>query len=50
MIDITSQYTKERNKKCGRRGYGMWKREKVSNISPADFGSFLNEKKKRKKK
>ena len=26
--DISSMYTKELNKKTGRRGYGMWKNEK----------------------
>ena len=26
--DISTQFTKERNKECGRRGYGFWKKEK----------------------
>lgn len=39
--DIFTQYTKYENQNRGRRGYGMWKREKEVIISPKDYGSFL---------
>lgn len=39
--DISTQYTKIRNNEQGRRGYGMWKHEKETNISPKDYGMFL---------
>lgn len=39
--DITTKYTKERNQSMGRKGYGMWKREKCTVISPKDYGMFL---------
>lgn len=42
--DITTKYTEERNKKCGRRGYGMWNHEKETIISPKNYGIFLQEK------
>ena len=44
--DISSQYTKDRNKNCGRKGYCGWKRENVKNISPKDYGMFLQRKRK----
>lgn len=44
--DISTQYTKTRNKEQGRRGYFMWKREKDTNISPKDYGMFLQRKRK----
>ena len=43
--DISSQFTKDRNKTSGRKGYGAWKREKVDVISPKDYGMFLAKKK-----
>ena len=39
--DISTQYTRERNKADGRKGYAMWKSEKCTVISPKDFGMFL---------
>lgn len=39
--DISTLYTKERNQRCGRRGYHFYKHEKVTVISPADYGMFL---------
>lgn len=39
--NIFSKYTKEKNKKAGRRGYGMWKREIITNISPKEYGIFV---------
>lgn len=47
--DISTQYTKQRNQTCGRYGYGMWKREKESVISPKDYGMFrMSQKQKRR--
>ena len=46
--DITTEYTKVKNKEDGRRGYGAWKHEKESTISPKDYGMFLQRKKGRK--
>lgn len=40
-IDISTQYTKEENKKSGRSGYFLWKREKETSISPKEFGMFI---------
>ena len=34
-------YTKEQNKKCGRTGYYMWKREKEESISPKKYGEYM---------
>ncbi len=45
--DISTQYTRTKNKEDGRRGYCMWKHEKVSVISPKDYGMFLHRKKRR---
>ena len=39
--DISTPYTKERNEKCGRKGYSGFKREKETIISPKDYGMFL---------
>lgn len=47
--DISTTYTKEQNKSCGRKGYCGFKREKLTVISPRDYGMFL-EKWKRKGK
>lgn len=38
--DISTQYTRQQNKECGRRGYGMWKNEKSTVISPKDYAGF----------
>lgn len=47
--DISTQYTKQCNLKEGRKGYCGFKREKVTNISPKNYGIFLQEKRKRTK-
>jgi len=47
--DISTQYTKQQNKECGRRGYGMWKNEKSTVISPKDYGMFMDRQKKSKR-
>ena len=48
--DISTQYTKTRNKEQGRRGYCLWKHEKETNISPKDYGMFLQKLRKGKRK
>lgn len=44
--DISTEYTKEKNKKCGRKGYCNFKSEKETIISPKDYGMFLQNYKK----
>ena len=39
--DISTQFTKEKNKKCGRNGYCAAHREKITDISPSEYGIFL---------
>ena len=46
--DISTPYTKEKNKKCGRNGYCMAHREKESSIRPSEYGAFLLNRKKKK--
>ena len=48
--DISTMYTKDQNKKSGRRGWVGWKSEKETSISPADYGSYILDKRKRGKK
>lgn len=45
--DISTPFTKEKNKKCGRTCYYNWKREKETEISPRDYGMFLLSRKRR---
>lgn len=40
--DITTKFTEQRNKECGRKGYGAWKREKIKVIPPKHYGLFIN--------
>ena len=40
--DISTMYTKYKNKSCGRTGYYCF-REKVDVISPRDYGMFLKQ-------
>lgn len=47
--DISTQFTKEKNNKRGRHGVGGWKYEKVTQISPKDYGMFIQGKRKKKK-
>lgn len=42
--DISSMYTKDRNIRTGRKGYGQWKHEKEDAIRPADYGNYVLEK------
>lgn len=44
--DISSMYTKDQNKKAGRRGYSSWKHEKVLiNISQMSLTAWEKQKK-----
>lgn len=45
--DISTEYTKTMNKENGRKGYGMWKQEKVTAIQPKNYGMFLHKKKRK---
>lgn len=45
--DISTPFTKEQNKKCGRLGYYLATREKDTVISPKDYGMFISERGKR---
>ena len=48
--DISSMYTKDQNKKAGRRGVGWWKQEKVTVIPPAAYGDYILQDRRRGKK
>ena len=48
--DISTMYTKDRNMKTGRKGYGLWRGEKLDVISPAAYGDFVIQHRKRGKK
>lgn len=48
--DISTMYTKDRNKKAGRRGYSLWKNEKCTAIAPAAYGDYILQHRKRGKK
>ena len=48
--DISTMYTKDRNMKTGRKGYCLWKNEKLDAISPAAYGDFVMQRRKRGKK
>ena len=48
--DISTMYTKEQNQKSGRRGWVGWKDNKEQNISPADYGNYILQHRKRGKK
>lgn len=39
--NVFTQFTKNQNIKCGRKGYGMWKSEKITSISPKKYGMFI---------
>lgn len=46
--DISTMYTKQKNKTDGRLGYYQATREKVTIISPKDYGTFIQRKGKRR--
>lgn len=48
--DISTMYTKDQNKKSGRRGYVGWQVEKETVISPAAYGDYILQKRTRGKK
>lgn len=48
--DISTMYTKDRNMKTGRKGYGLWKNGKETTIAPAAYGDFVTQHRKRGKK
>lgn len=48
--DISTMFTKEENKLNGRKGYLYFKHEKISDISPREYGMFLQNRKKQNKK
>lgn len=48
--DISTMYTKELNKKTGRKGWVGWKTEKETNISPSEYGGYILQNRKRYKK
>lgn len=48
--DISTMYTKDRNMKTGRKGYCLWQGEKLDVISPAAYGDFVMQHRKRGKK
>lgn len=49
--DISTMYTKDQNLKTGRKGYGNWKRKKKETaISPAAYGDYILQHRKRGKK
>lgn len=45
--DISTEYTRSKNKEEGRHGYGRWKREKITVISPQEYGIFLYKKRRK---
>lgn len=47
--DISTMYTKDKNQKTGRKGYGMWKHEKEKSIKPSDYGDYILQHRKRGK-
>lgn len=48
--DVSTMYTKDRNCKSGRRGYGLWKEEKEMVIAPAAYGDYIMQCRKRGRK
>lgn len=47
-IDISREYTKEENMKCGRKGYCQWKKNKISDIPINKFGEVVSMYKKKR--
>lgn len=48
--NISTMYTKDKNKKAGRKGYANWKTEKETVISPVAYGDYILQHRKRGKK
>lgn len=47
--DIFTEYTKDQNKTCGRKGYFNYDTQKITDIPPNQYGMFLNKRKGRKR-
>lgn len=47
--DVTTMYTKEQNKIDGRNGYLMAHKEKVTRITPKEYGMFISKRRKERK-
>lgn len=45
--DISTKFTDESNKTMGRKGYAMWKSEKITVITPKDYGMFLQKRRRK---
>ena len=45
--NISTMYTKDKNQKAGRKGYVNWKTEKEAAISPAAYGDYILQHRKR---
>ena len=45
--NISTMYTKSQNLKAGRKGYAAWKTEKDTAISPAAYGDYILQHKKK---
>lgn len=48
--DISTMYTKAQNLKTGRKGYFGWKAEKETAIRVSDYGDFILQRRRRKRK
>lgn len=48
--NISTMYTKDKNQKAGRKGYGNWKTEKENAISPSAYGDYILQHRKRGEK
>lgn len=47
--DISTMYTRRKNKTDGRRGWVGWKSEKEISISPAEYGMYISRKRGQKR-
>ena len=48
--NISTMYTKDKNQKAGRKGYCDWKHVKETAISPACYGDYILQNRKRGKR
>ena len=49
MKDITHNYNKYLNEKCGRHGYAPWKKKEIVQPNSKQYGEFLAVKKRQGK-
>ena len=47
--DISTMFTKDQNTKAGRKGFFDWKGVKITAISPAAYGNYILQNKRRGK-